>query len=112
VLRGRAPVPGRDLARLGAGGQLRAGGLETAQILAELRVDRDCLIAGLLYRAVREERLKLAHRRALRRAVAQLLRGVLRMAAISDLRNPSDRMCSGRRSAARQYPQDARGDGR
>ena len=37
---------------------------DTAQVLAELHVDIDCLIAGLLYRAVREERLAMERLRA------------------------------------------------
>ncbi|MDP5053727.1 MAG: GTP diphosphokinase [Congregibacter sp.] len=65
-------------------------GIESAQILAELRVGVDCLIAGLLYRAVREQRLDLETIEArFGSAVTGLLRGVLRMAAMADLRNPN-----------------------
>jgi GTP pyrophosphokinase len=59
-------------------------GLEIAQILAELHVGTDCLIAGILYRAVREERLSQEQvKDAFGEQVSSLIRGVLRMAAIS-----------------------------
>jgi GTP pyrophosphokinase len=66
-------------------------GLDIAYILAELHVGLDCLLAGVLYRAVREQRMTLEH--VVERygdAVANLLQGVLRMAVIGDLRNPGD----------------------
>ena len=88
--------PGRDLADWAREPDCALAGLETAQILAELRVDLNCLLAGLLYRAVREERLDIAGVETDYGAqVAALLRGVLRMAAISDLRNPSDQAVLG-----------------
>jgi len=58
-------------------------GLEMTQILAELHVDAECLIAAVLYRSVREERLTLhdtQHRFG--GSVATLIKGVLRMASI------------------------------
>jgi GTP pyrophosphokinase len=91
VLRDSSALPGRDSRDWARESDCERAGLETAQILAELEVDRDCLIAGLLYRAVREERLKpAAIGERFGAPVERLLRGVLRMAAISDLRNPSD----------------------
>ena len=67
-----------------------AAGLDVAQILAELHVGADCLVAGILYRAVREQRLEIETLRSeFGEPVFQLLQGVLRMAAISDLKNPS-----------------------
>ena len=82
--------PGRDLTDWAQDANCELAGLETAQILAELRVDNECLLAALLYRAVREERLELGVVRETWGAeVAGLVEGVLRMAAISDLRNPS-----------------------
>jgi GTP pyrophosphokinase len=72
VLRDSSALPGRDSSDWAREADCERAGLETAQILAELEVDRDCLIAGLLYRAVREERLKpAAIERALRRARRQ-----------------------------------------
>lgn len=82
--------PGRDLTDWAQDANCELAGLETAQTLAELRVDNECLLAALLYRAVREERLKLeVVREKWGEEVAGLVEGVLRMAAISDLRNPS-----------------------
>ncbi len=61
-------------------------GLDIAIILADLHVDPDCLLAGLLYRAVREERIHLGDvRTRFGNEVTVLIGGVLRMAAISDL---------------------------
>ena len=61
-------------------------GLDMAQILVDLHVDPDCLAAAILYRAVREERVTLEQiERRFGDNVSQLLRGVLRMAAIGDL---------------------------
>jgi GTP pyrophosphokinase len=68
-----------------------AAGLDIAQILAELHVGVDGLLAGLLYRAVREERLSLAQVEACAgEAVSGLILGVLRMAAISNLKNTAE----------------------
>lgn len=62
-------------------------GLDVVLILAELRVGIDCLVAGLLYRPVREQRLSLqAVQEEYGDTVAKLLDGVLRMAAIGELR--------------------------
>ncbi len=65
-------------------------GLDIAYILAELHVGTDCLVAGILYRSVREERLTLEEVESqFGSGVASLIKGVLRMAAISDLKNRS-----------------------
>lgn len=59
-------------------------GLEMAEILAGLHLDQDSLVAAILYRAVREDKLPLATVRAqFGDSVATLIEGVLRMAAIS-----------------------------
>lgn len=61
-------------------------GLDISIILADLHVDLDCLLAGVLYRAVREGRLDTEQVRTLfGDAVIKLIEGVVRMAAISDL---------------------------
>lgn len=66
-------------------------GLDISLILAELHVDPDCLIAGILYRAVREQRLFLdAVENEFGPEVSGLLGGVLRMAAIGDLTQHSN----------------------
>lgn len=61
-------------------------GLDIAFILAELQVDIDCLLAGLLYRSVREDCIALdVVSEQAGKAVAALVSGVLKMAAIADL---------------------------
>ena len=66
-------------------------GLDMAHILADLRVDPDCMVAGVLYRAVREGRLPQQRvEQQFGTVVADLTRGVLRMAAIGELPLTSD----------------------
>jgi len=66
-------------------------GLDIAFILADLHVDLNCLLAGILYRAVREGRLPAGEIAArFGEGVAELIDGVLRMAAVGDLPPPSD----------------------
>ncbi len=61
-------------------------GLEMADILTDLRVDEDGLIAAVLYRAVREGKLELERVESeFGPVVAGLIEGVLRMAAVSAL---------------------------
>lgn len=61
-------------------------GLDIAFILAELHVDTDCLLAGVLYRAVREKRVALESvREQCGDTVSALVSGVLKMAAIAAL---------------------------
>ena len=58
--------------------------LEMVEILADLHLDQDSLVAAALYRAVREERLPLDHlQNDFGQSVAKLVEGVLGMAAIS-----------------------------
>ncbi|WOJ96101.1 GTP diphosphokinase [Congregibacter brevis] len=91
VLHGATKIPAIDPRDWAREPNCEWAGIESAQILAELRVGVDCLVAGLLYRAVREQRLSLDEVEArFGKGVTNLLRGVLRMAAIADLRNPSD----------------------
>ncbi|MCO1334916.1 GTP diphosphokinase [Microbulbifer sp. OS29] len=60
-----------------------ATGLEMAEILADLQIDPEALIAAVLYRAVREKRLPLQDvEKEFGNRVAKLISGVLRMAAI------------------------------
>ena len=64
-------------------------GLDIAHLLADLHVDCDCLLAGILYRSVREGRLSAEQVEAyFGQAVLDLVSGVLKMAAISSLQNP------------------------
>jgi GTP pyrophosphokinase len=58
-------------------------GLEMAEILADLSLDQDAIVAGILYRTVREEELELdTVRDQFGPKVATLINGVARMAAI------------------------------
>lgn len=82
-----ANQPGLDTLDWARESDCFVAGLDTALILAELHVGIDCLVAAVLYRAVREERLSLeAVREEFGTSVETLLCGVLRMAAIGDLR--------------------------
>jgi len=66
-------------------------GLETVQILADLHVGADCLVAAILYRAVREQKISLETVMAqFGEEVGSLISGVLRMAAISGLHGQSE----------------------
>ena len=68
-----------------------AAGLEILHILAELHLGADALIAGLLYRPVREQRVAVEFVASrFGESVSLLLDGVLRMAAVSELRSASD----------------------
>ncbi|MEE4145476.1 MAG: GTP diphosphokinase [Halieaceae bacterium] len=67
-------------------------GLDIAMILAELQVGSDCLLAGILYRAVREQRVAPERiSESFGAGVARLIEGVARMAAIGELKSHSDR---------------------
>lgn len=64
-------------------------GLEIAQILVDLKLDQDTLVAAILYRTVREGKAPLSDiERDFGPAVSKLIDGVLRMAAISASLNP------------------------
>lgn len=66
-----------------------ATGLEMAQILAELNLDEETIVAAILYRSVREERVSLeAIAKQFGDAVKSLIAGVLQMAAISAIHHP------------------------
>ena len=68
----------------GEGASAFKTGLEMAEILADLGLDQDALMAALLYRTVREEELPLETvKDQFGPKVATLIRGVSRMAAIS-----------------------------
>ncbi|MFT6751781.1 MAG: GTP pyrophosphokinase [Candidatus Azotimanducaceae bacterium] len=74
-------------------------GLDIADILTELYMDEDGLVAGLIYRAVRENQITLNHvKKTFGDNVAGLVEGILRMAAISDIELGSDQQILGERS--------------
>jgi GTP pyrophosphokinase len=63
-------------------------GLEMAQILSDLKLDPDALVAAVLYRSVREGRLTMEEiEKQFNTRVAGLIEGVLRMAAIGSLQS-------------------------
>lgn len=71
-------------------------GLEMAEILADLHLDCETLQAAILYRAVREEKLSLETvEQQFGNGVGKLIRGVMRMAVISTLRNDSEQSVLG-----------------
>lgn len=75
-------------------------GLEMAQILIDLRMDTESIVAAILYRAVRENRLTLERvEREFGAEVAKLIDGVLRMAAISAIQSSNDDVVLGQRQA-------------
>lgn len=64
-------------------------GIEMAQVLVELHLDQTSLVAAILYRAVREERIPLEDiRKEFGDEVAGLIDGVQQMAAISSIHHP------------------------
>ena len=74
-------------------------GLEMAEILGDLQMDVDSLVAAILYRAVRENQLPLLRvQDKFGETVAKLIKGVIRMAAISTRRNDSVAEVFGRQS--------------
>ncbi|GLQ31195.1 GTP diphosphokinase [Litoribrevibacter albus] len=71
-------------------------GIEMAEILADLQLDQDTLVAAIVYRAVREERLSIERvRTELGETVANLIEGVLQMAAIGTLVSPTNNIVLG-----------------
>ncbi|MCL6271582.1 GTP diphosphokinase [Sansalvadorimonas sp. 2012CJ34-2] len=65
-------------------------GLQMADILAELKLDQASLVAAVLYRVVREDRVSLETvREHFGAEVAQLIQGVQGMAVISAIQNPA-----------------------
>lgn len=71
-------------------------GLEMAEILADLQLDQDTLVAAIIYRAVREERVSIERvRREIGETVANLIEGVLKMAAIGTLVSPTNHIVLG-----------------
>ncbi len=75
----------------GAGSSSFATGLEMVEILADLQLDGDSLLAAVLYRAVREKKIPFERiENEFSPTVAKLIQGVMRMAAISTRRNDFD----------------------
>ena len=65
-------------------------GLEMAMILASLQVNEETLVAAIIYRSVRENKLDIELvGKTFGPTVKQLINGVLQMAAISNLQSPT-----------------------
>lgn len=78
------------------GASIFSAGLDIAEILADLKLDQDSLVAAVIYRGVREERIPLALvQQRFGAVVAKLIEGVLRMAAISASINPRESVVLG-----------------
>jgi GTP pyrophosphokinase len=89
ALKAQSKVPHKNERPHGLIGCYDAG-IQMASILANLCMDEDVLIAAVIYRSVREERITISViRSSLGSDVAKLVEGVLRMAAISNLKTES-----------------------
>ncbi len=79
-------VPAKDAGCWAREADCFSAALDIGMILSELHVDTHCLVAGVLYRAVRESRLSLDEvETQFGSEVSGLISGVLRMAAIGDI---------------------------
>ncbi|MEP1470259.1 MAG: GTP diphosphokinase [Halieaceae bacterium] len=84
-------LSGADCIDWASDGNCLLAGLEIAQILADLHVGVECLLAGILYRAVREQRISLDEvAQRCGQETSTLVGGVLRMAAIGELQNKGE----------------------
>ena len=84
-------IPGVDSGDWTVDQNCFVAGLDMAMILAELQVGFDCLVAGILYRAVLEQRVAAQLVAAeFGQGVVDLISGVTRMAAIGDLSKQPD----------------------
>lgn len=100
LVRELAEGPGEDQLDWAVESDCFKAGLDVALILAELHVGNDCLLAGMLYRVVREKRITVeAVEERFGPAVSRLLQGVLKMAAIGDLRLQQERPVLGQAHA-------------
>lgn len=74
-------------------------GLEMAEILADLQLDRDTLVAAVLYRSVREGKMSAEQvEKDFGETICKLVLGVQKMAAISSRRNDSETSVLGQES--------------
>lgn len=91
LLRQACEQPARDNSDWSSHCNCVTSGLDITYILADLHVGAECLVAGMLYRAVRGQQLSLdTVREHFGSGVTRLLEGVLKMAAIGDLRTYRD----------------------
>lgn len=82
---------GDNIIGWGEGYTTYSAGLEMAEILADLQMDKYTLAAAILYRSVRENKIKAAEfAEDMDKTVISLIDGVQRMASISAISNHSD----------------------
>ena len=94
--------PGQDTGDWARDANCFIAGLDIALILAELQVGLDCLLAGILYRAVREQRVQPGQvAEQFGGEVVELISGVLRMGAIGDITLQTDSPVLGQAMARR-----------
>jgi GTP pyrophosphokinase len=75
-------------------------GIEMTQVLAELHLDQASIVAAIVYRPVREGRLKLASvKKQFGSEVAKLIEGVLQMAVLTQAQNASQQKVLGQSEA-------------
>lgn len=75
-------------------------GMEMTQVLVELHLDQPSLVAGIIYRPVREGKMSLQHvEKLFGEEIAKLIDGVLQMAAISNAQAASRQRVLGQNEA-------------
>lgn len=93
-------APGDKLTGWGEGYSSFSAGLEMAEVLADLQLDGESLVAAILYRSVRESKITIeAIEGRFGTTIAQLIDGVKKMAAISSLSNHSGEKAFGQEAA-------------
>lgn len=93
-------APGDKLTGWGEGYSSFSAGLEMAEVLADLQLDGESLVAAILYRSVRESKISLdTITEKFGSTIAQLIDGVKKMAAISSLSNHSGEKAFGQEAA-------------
>ncbi len=90
IASGVESLPGDQLTGWGTGYSSYLAGLEMAEILADLRLDAETLVAAILYRSVRENKISLDEVTSqFGLSVRKPIAGVIRMAAVSKFSNHS-----------------------
>jgi GTP pyrophosphokinase len=91
--------PGDKLTGWGEGYSTFTAGLEMAEILAGMQLEEETLVAAILYRSVRENKISLGSvEQSFGASIAKLIDGVRKMAAISSLSNKSGERVFGQES--------------
>jgi len=92
-------APGDNITGWGDDYTTHSAGVEMAEILADLQLDTDTLVAAILYRSVRENKVSSADiAETFGAKVASLIKGVQRMASISAISNHTSNSVFGQES--------------